>query len=140
MLTLIAQAANFGNQGLAPATGYGANISNTNVGLTIESLISNIISFITVVAGVVFIFFFLIGCINWITSGGDSSKVASARNRIVQGIIGLIVLTVSYTLIALIGNVIGIDILNLNQTLMKLAPSSSQTQTAPRPGQNVPTP
>jgi len=45
---------------------------------------------------------FLQGGIEWVTSGGDSGKLEKARNRMVQGAIGLFVLVSSFTLIAYI--------------------------------------
>jgi len=45
---------------------------------------------------------FLQGGIEWVSSGGDSGKLEKARNRMVQGAIGLFVLVSSFTLIAYI--------------------------------------
>lgn len=59
---------------------------------------------------------FLWGAIGWITAGGDAGKVQKSRDRMVQGVIGLIVLVGSYTLIAFISTVFfgeDFNILNL---------------------------
>lgn len=37
-------------------------------------------------------FYLLFGAISWIISGGDSGKLETARNRMVQAIVGLLVL------------------------------------------------
>ena len=121
MLTLIAQAANFGTD-LVPKTGYGKNLTPTadSVGLTIENIISNVLGTLTVIGAILFIIYFLWGSVDWITSGGDSGKVTSARNKMVQGAIGLIVLVLAYGLIGLIGTIVGVDVLHLNEQLKSI--------------------
>ncbi|NCN06342.1 MAG: hypothetical protein GW946_00680 [Candidatus Pacebacteria bacterium] len=54
------------------------------------------------VGGLAVVVLFLQGGIEWVTSGGDSGKLEKARNRMVQGAIGLFVLVSSFTLIAYI--------------------------------------
>ncbi len=53
-----------------------------------------------VIAIIVCLFFIIWGAVNWITSGGDKQKLASARNRIMYAIIGLLLVLFS----VLIGN------------------------------------
>ena len=60
--------------------------------------------------------------ISWISAGGDSSKVADARMKIIQGVIGMIVIVASYAVIGLIGTIVGINILNPAQLLSQLVP------------------
>jgi len=121
MLTLIAQAADFGTD-LVPKEGYGKNLTPTadSVGLTIENIISNVLGTLTVIGAILFIIYFLWGSVDWITSGGDSGKVTSARNKMVQGAIGLIVLVLAYGLIGLIGTIVGVDVLHLNEQLKSI--------------------
>jgi len=59
------------------------------------------------------IVYFLWGSIDWITSGGDSGKVASARNKMVQAFIGLLLLSFSFVIIAFIGNLFFGDQFNI---------------------------
>ncbi len=54
------------------------------------------------IGGLAVVVLFLQGGIEWVTSGGDSGKLEKARNRMVQGSIGLFVLVSSFTLIAYI--------------------------------------
>lgn len=54
------------------------------------------------IGGLAVVVLFLQGGIEWVTSGGDSAKLEKARNRMVQGSIGLFVLVSSFTLIAYI--------------------------------------
>ena len=124
MLTiLLTQAANFGEKGFVPTKGYGADVtSNASVCVSVETIISNVIGFITILASIFFITYFIWGAIDWITSGGDSSKVASARNKITQGAIGLILLIASYGMIGLIGTVTGLNVLDICEQVKSITP------------------
>jgi len=72
-------------------------------------------AFITLGALAVIIMF-LWGAFEWITAGGDSSKVGKARDKITQAVIGLILMVGSFVIIAYVGQVFfgeSFDILNL---------------------------
>lgn len=75
-------------------------------------VISVIIGVLTIVAGIYFIFAFLTGGIQYITSGGDKAAAEAARGRITNGIIGLVIVVVAVFIIDVIGNILGINILN----------------------------
>lgn len=77
----------------------------------IERLISNTLVVLTVVAGLAFTLYFLLGGLNWITAGGDKGKIDKARGMMTNGAIGLIVITVSYSIAWIVGKALGIDIL-----------------------------
>lgn len=49
--------------------------------------------------------------IQWITSGGDKQKLASARNRLVFAIIGLVVVFLAFFIIGVIGYVFKVPLL-----------------------------
>ncbi len=76
-----------------------------------ELIISNFIGFMTVLAGIFFIVYFIIAAFNWVTSGGDSGKLQSARDRMLHGILGLIIVVGSYAIVGLLGTIIGLDVL-----------------------------
>ncbi|MDH5533401.1 MAG: hypothetical protein OEX81_03175 [Candidatus Pacebacteria bacterium] len=50
------------------------------------------------------IVYFLWGSIGWITAGGDSAKIQKSRDRMVQAVIGLILLVGSFTLLGFISS------------------------------------
>lgn len=62
----------------------------------------------------VFFFVFLMGAIGWITSGGDKQGLEAARGKITNGIIGLVLLFVSFAVIKLIETFFGINILTID--------------------------
>ena len=92
---------------------------------TLELIISNVLGLITVLGSIIFIGYFLLGAIAWITSGGDTGKVTKARDQMLHGVIGLLVLVMVYAIVGLIGTVLGIDnILNPKAVLEGLVPNN----------------
>lgn len=85
----------------------------TNAPSKFQDLFSLIIGVMTIVAGIWFMFTFLIGAIGIITSGGDKGAYATARSRITTGLVGLIIVVFSVAIINLIGKFLGFDILNI---------------------------
>lgn len=71
-----------------------------NVNLT--EIITRFINFALTSGVVVFLFVFVWGCINWITSEGDKSHLAQARAKITTAAIGLIILGSSYAIFLLV--------------------------------------
>lgn len=76
-----------------------------------ERLISNVLVVLTAVAGIAFALYFLLGGLNWITSGGDKTKIEKAKGMMTNGAIGIIVIAVSYAIVWIVGKALGIDIL-----------------------------
>lgn len=92
-----------------------AQISNPVVSITGEpetvvgNLISAILGFLLVIAGLLSLFFLLTGGIQWITSGGDKAGVEAARQKILNAVIGLIITFSVWALMKLIFAFLGID-------------------------------
>lgn len=120
MLTLIAQT--FGSGITQPGSGKGlAGTINAAQPLdSTENFISMVIGFITVLAGLFFLFYTIMGGVNWISAGGDSGKIEKARNQIIQGAIGMVVVVSAYLIVGMIGNIIGLDILHPAATLQNV--------------------
>ena len=78
----------------------------------IEKLISNVLVILTIVAGIAFVLYFLLGGLNWITAGGDKGKIDKAKGMRTNGAIGMIVIALSYAITWIVGKALGIDILN----------------------------
>ncbi|MBI2600523.1 hypothetical protein HYW42_01105 [Candidatus Daviesbacteria bacterium] len=68
----------------------------------ISLFLSNLIALIYSVAGVVFIFMLVWGAFEWMVSGGEKEKIASAQKRITFAVIGIILLSVTFAIIAVI--------------------------------------
>jgi len=125
--TYLAQAANFGG-GFDPVSPlYGEPASSySNTGLSgsslegLESIVSTALGILTIVGAILFIVYFFLAGLKWLTAGGDSGKVQKARDEMVQGVLGLIVMVAAYGIIGLVGTILGLDILNPGQTVFTI--------------------
>ena len=98
-------------------TGLGTGVLSKPTGSGISNLssvISMAVGVMTVVAIIWFIFIFMTGAISIISSGGDKQALEGAKKRITTGIIGLVVVIIALFILDLVGNVLGINILDLN--------------------------
>lgn len=73
-----------------------------------------------VIGSLIFVFFLITGAITWMTSGGDKSKLESARGRLSSALIGFILLLVVFALIQLIEKFFNINILLLDIEAIKI--------------------
>lgn len=98
-----------GGEGLGP---FGNISLDAVAGLTgVTNIVSSIIGIMTVWAAIWFFFQFTVGGWNWITSGGDKTKLESARNRITHATVGLIIVVAGWAILALAGQFFGYNIL-----------------------------
>lgn len=74
-------------------------------------LISNIIGIMSVIAGIIFIFQFLLGGYNWLTSSGDKERLAKSQQTLLHSFIGLAIVLAAYAFISLASKILGFDIL-----------------------------
>lgn len=65
----------------------------------IEKTIQSIINILSVVVGIVAVFMIIISGFRYITSGGDSARVSSAKNTIIYAIVGLIVIALAQVIV-----------------------------------------
>lgn len=107
-----------------PTTAYsqGSATSEQAAFRNFESLFSNIIGFLTALGAIAFVLFFVVGAFEWITSGGEKGKLEHARNRMMYGAIGMIIIVAAYGILGLMSSVVGIDFLNPAQQLQRLIP------------------
>lgn len=91
--------------------------ANINLGSPVETiksiatLISNLVAFITIIAGLWFGFQFIMGAFAWLTSGGDKAGLESARNRMIHAFIGLLMVVAALAIVGIMGTFFGLDIL-----------------------------
>lgn len=62
-------------------------------------IVLRVINYALFFIGAVALGFIIYGAIKFITSGGDSDKVTSARNTLIYAIIGIIVIVLSYAIV-----------------------------------------
>lgn len=98
----------------APSNSFGGGIAIQDPTATLSSLetiLSVIIGTLTVVASIFFVIFFFLAAFKWQTAGGDAAKVQKARDEMVQGVIGMILIVAAYGIIGIIGSIIGVRFL-----------------------------
>ncbi|MDQ3064759.1 MAG: pilin [bacterium] len=80
----------------------------TSEGTTgIQSIVSDIVNILSWVVGVVAVIMIIIGGFKYITSGGNDSNVASAKNTILYAIIGLVIVALAQFIVRfVIGRVV----------------------------------
>lgn len=112
MFTFLAQQSKplgtLGGEDLGPF-GIGAT---EDIGSRFAGAISSIIGFLTIVAGLFFIFQFIIGAIQWLASGGDKAGLQASRDKITNSLIGLILMVAAIAIISLLGEFLGFKILD----------------------------
>ena len=89
-------------------SGQGAKINN-NAGGDLSNLISNTINLFFAIGGIAFTIMIIWGAVEWILSGGDKEGIAKARKRITTSIIGLVVLSLTFVITIVVGQITGID-------------------------------
>jgi hypothetical protein len=76
-------------------TGGGGCSGVAGSGDRLTGLIKTIINIVSVIVGVVAVIMIVFGGLKYITSGGDSSNVSSAKNTIIYAIVGLVVVALA---------------------------------------------
>jgi hypothetical protein len=89
--------------------------------------LSLILTLVLTVAGLLLLFYLIWGAINWMSAGGDNSKVSKARDQITQAIIGLVVLLSTLAIFNLLQTFFGFEILTYS-TLTRARQAAQQTQ------------
>lgn len=78
-----------------------------------NKLLPNLISLSFVVATIIFVAIIIVGAIQWITSGGDKNSIESARGKITNALIGIIILFSLFAIIYILENFLGVKLLEL---------------------------
>lgn len=80
---------------------------------SIGPLISGLIGFFILFATIAAFIYFIIGGIQWIISGGDKAQIENARNRIIQGVVGLIIIASVWAIVTLLFPTVGLSFPNI---------------------------
>lgn len=80
--------------------------------LTIAYLLATFLRISLVAAGILLLIYLTMGGIQWLTSGGEKTAVAAARDRMTAAFIGLMIIVFVIVVINLINYIFGLDILH----------------------------
>lgn len=67
----------------------------TDPSTNFSNLIKRIINIFSVIVGVIAVIMIIIGGLRYITSGGDSGNVSSAKNTIIYALVGLVIVALA---------------------------------------------
>jgi len=102
------------NSGLG---GSASDFNNAKSGAIFAQYFIRIWQFIIFVGGLAVLVYLIWGAFDWIIAGGDQSKISKGRDRMVQAVIGMILLAGSFVIIQFINSVFfegTIDLLNIS--------------------------
>lgn len=114
---IYAQAPTYGlgcGEGMGPIAKLLCNPTTTGetIGTQLNKTLSGIIGSLTIVAALWFSIQFILAGFAWISAGGDKAAIETARNKITNALIGLIIVTAAWVIIGVLGIIFGIEILN----------------------------
>jgi hypothetical protein len=76
-----------------------ADCAKFDAGGNLNDLVTKIVNILSVIVGIVAVIMIIIGGFKYITSGGDSNRVASAKNTIIYAIVGLIIVALAQVIV-----------------------------------------
>jgi len=94
---------------------------------SLSAFISSALVLVFTIGAFLVLIMLIVGAYEWITSGGDKEAVGKARGRIINALIGLLVLAVAYALVRLIGQFTGIQLENLKIPSPPTGPPDANT-------------
>lgn len=112
--------------------GLGDNAEKAKSGELFTGYFVDIWNAVITVGALIVLIMFLWGALEWITAGGDPGKIEKARSRILQSLIGLIILVSSFVIIGFISQ----TLFGENFSLLNL--SFSKPDSIEVPGVNLP--
>lgn len=68
----------------------------------LNDLVANLVNLLTIIIGIVAVIMIIIGGFKFITSNGDSNRIASARQTIIYAIVGLIIVALAQFIVRFI--------------------------------------
>ena len=76
----------------------------------ISSLLKVLVPLVYALAVIVFIIILATGALQFTTAGGDSNMYKAAQDKIKAGVLGIIVIGISYALVKVIGFILNADV------------------------------
>jgi len=81
-------------------------------------MIANIISYLLIFSGVVAVIMIIFSGIKLISSSGDPKQVAEARKILIYAVLGLMLIFLSFAIVAFIANTTGVACINPGNTFL----------------------
>jgi len=84
--------------------------------------ISRIIGIMTIIAGIWFIFQFMIAAFGFLTAGGNQESLSKATSKLTSALLGLVVVVAAYMIFSLLSALLGFDFLKPAELIELLSP------------------
>ena len=90
---------------LTTGDGTGCTAGDTATGTTkIQEIVTLVVNIFSIVVGIVAVIMIVVGGFKYITSGGDSGNITSAKNTIVYAVIGLVIVALAQFIVKFVLN------------------------------------
>ena len=76
-----------------------ASCTDTSGGPSIQGVVPKIINILSIIVGVISVIMIIIGGLRYVTSGGDSNNVSSAKNTIIYALVGLVIVALAQVIV-----------------------------------------
>ncbi len=126
--------------------GGAASLDNT-LEFGITELVQMGVVYAFIIAGALAAIFIFVGGISFILSGGNEDKIKQAINTIRYSIVGLIITILSFTFVAIVGRIFGLNLMDylsyqkIKDSINQLVSGAAVSQTVtPPPAPTQPTP
>lgn len=97
--------------------GTGEAITKERAFQLLNQVISVIIGILTIIAGLWFLFQMIAAGYQWLSSGGDKTSVAAARDKLTHAVVGLVIIVMAFAIISIIGTIMDIKFLQPGETI-----------------------
>jgi hypothetical protein len=88
----------------------------------LEKIISTI-GALTIIAFIFFAFQIIFAGYSFLSSQGDAAKLKAARERLTQGILGIVIVVIAYGITAFLGKLLGLEyVFNLGEFINSVSP------------------
>ena len=97
-----AQAADIKNNvcgGVEIKTSAATCSNGTAESTALNTLIANIVNVLSIIVGIVAVIMIILGGFKYITSGGDSGSISSAKTTIIYAIVGLVIVALAQVIV-----------------------------------------
>lgn len=114
------------NQLLAQLTNPVVSLPTSERGAdALNHVVQTGITFALLAAAVIFLFMLIAGAISWITAGGDKGAIEDAKKRVINALIGIVVVFSVYALSTAVGKFFGVDMLVFSNATPVPSPTST---------------
>lgn len=88
----------------------------------LNTILSNLLGFLTIVGGIWFVIQIIIAGYNFINAQGDAQKLGSAQKQITNSLIGIALVVSAIFLLSLVGELLNVEFLDIVGQINNLVP------------------